>query len=141
MALNSSKIKERLQKLEEYLEFLRDIQKTKREKFIADPKEYYYAERILELSTQSVIDIGAHLVASLKLGKFEKNREIFPILAEHKIISHRLATSLENMASFRNILVHEYITINHEHVFEIIHTKTSDLEEFAFRVDDFISKQ
>lgn len=85
MALNSSKIKERLQKLEEYLEFLRDIQKTKREKFIADPKEYYYAERILELSTQSVIDIGAHLVASLKLGKFEKNREIFPILAEHKL--------------------------------------------------------
>lgn len=98
MPENTSKIRNRLQKLEQYIEYLKAIQLTEMEVFQTDPKEYYFAERILELATQSVIDIGAHLVAANKLGKIDKNRDIFPILAENKIISDSLAAGLENMA-------------------------------------------
>ena len=60
----------------------------------------------------------------------EDNRDVFKILGENKIISARLQKRLEDMASFRNLVVHSYAKIDNEIVFGILKKRLRDIEEF-----------
>jgi len=62
--------------------------------FRADADACAIAERHLQVAIQSVIDIGNHVVADLDLGTATDYKEIFVLLAKHRIISKALAEKL-----------------------------------------------
>ncbi len=45
------------------------------------------------------------------------------------------------MTGFRNVLVREYIEIDHQTVYDILQTRLDDFEEFAQHVIDFIESE
>jgi len=56
-------------------------------------------------------------------------------LAELRIISPRVATSLQKAVAFRNILVHNYTNINWDIVANILTSHLTDFVQFAQAID------
>ena len=98
--------------------------------FRADADACAIAERHLQVAIQSVIDIGNHVVADLDLGTATDYKEIFVLLAKHRIISKALAAKLGAMAGMRNVLVHDYLKVDRGLVYDTLRHDLCDFERF-----------
>lgn len=69
-------------------------------------------ERTLQQSLEAMLTTGEMLIAEFGFKKPDKNRDIFKILAEEKVYPQKLVADLVDLAEFRNILVHDYVELN-----------------------------
>jgi uncharacterized protein YutE (UPF0331/DUF86 family) len=90
------------------------------------------------LAIESVIDISNHIISDLRYRKPESNRDIFAVLYENEVIPFDLKDSLSNMASFRNILVHDYIKLDRALVYGFIKNHLDDFRVFARIISDLL---
>ena len=109
---------------------IKEIKKYSRDDYESNPLIYGAAERFLHLTIECVMDIANHVISDLSYRKPENNRDIFEVLFENKVIGAQLKENLCNMASFRNILVHDYIRLNRLAVYDIINNNLKDIEKF-----------
>ena len=129
----------RIAKIREYVALLRKIYRQNEEKaLLKNPLVYGNAERYLQLAIQCVLDISNHIVADLRLNLPADNRELFEMLAEHKVLSKSLSARLTSMAGFRNILVHEYLEIDRKRVFSALKNDLGDFEKFIRAVSKLL---
>lgn len=127
----------RLDKLKEYVDFLESVKKHDKENYIKDPYIYGASERFLHLGIECVIDIANHIISDMGYRKPESNRDVFTILYENNILSKDLTERLSDMASFRNILVHDYLKLDRGIVYEFIVGNLADFQSFA---EDVVKK-
>lgn len=78
------------------------------------------------------------MISDMGYRKPSSNREIFIILFENKIIDNNMKTNLCNMAGLRNILVHDYVNLDREVVYDIIKNYIKDIESFRDIVTNYI---
>jgi len=130
----------RLDKLDEYGKILKELQKASRSEFIADYHIYGLAERYLQLSIECLLDIGQLIITGLGLRKPDRHQDIIEILWEADIISAGLASRLQGIAGFRNILVHVYLKINRIWVYENLQKGVMDLEDFSREIAELLKK-
>ena len=124
-------VQARVAKIREYVALLRRIyRQTDEQHFTKDPLVYGNAERYLQLAIQCVLDIGNHIIADMRLNLPSDNKELFDLLASHKVVSAALAKKLNWMAGFRNILVHEYLEIDRRLVYAALKNNLGDFEKF-----------
>lgn len=121
-------LKKRIAKLEEYLGLLTTYRYMPLNKFLSNPEHYHSAERLLQLCIEACTDMGNHIIADMNLGQAEFGSQIPDILAEKELISRELAETWIKMIGLRNILVHDYLDINHAIVHEVIQNRTDDFE-------------
>ncbi|MFH0798593.1 MAG: DUF86 domain-containing protein [Pseudomonadota bacterium] len=121
----------RLERLKGYIKFLKLVRKLGLKRFKDDPFVHGAAERNLHLSIECLLDIGNHVISDRKLRKPETYGEIFDVLAEEGIISKTLLRRLDGMAAFRNLLVHDYVRLDLDHVYGITGKKLKDIEALA----------
>ncbi len=129
MMVRAEVIRKRLNKLDEYLEILNGLKKYSLDEFIANPEYYGSVERFLQLAIETTLDIGSHIVADLGLGEVNWYSDIAAILEEKNFISVDLREKWIRMVGFRNILVHDYLEVDRELVYEVLQTRLGDLEE------------
>lgn len=134
--LTRQKILEKLESLKEYTEYLQTLKQEagSEDQFRADFHLFGNAERYLQLSIQSIIDIAHLVIIDLDLKRPEDNYEAVSMLFEQKVISDELSHTLTKMVGLRNILVHEYGKIDRGKVYEVLTTQLQDLEEFKKQV-------
>ena len=65
---------------------------------------------------------------------------MFKVLKEEEVIGKELATRLEDMARFRNLLVHRYGEVDDKRVLELIKHNLKDIEEFEKAIEKFIEE-
>ena len=121
----------RLEKLRGYLQTLKAVQKNDLGSFKKDPFIHGAAERYLHLSIECLLDIGNHIIAERGYPKPETYGEILQILADNEVISGKLFGELEGMAAFRNVLVHDYLKLDLEKVYQVITDRLRYFEELA----------
>lgn len=85
----------------------------------------------IQRACEAAIDMGQHFIRANKLGLAQSARDVFTLLAEHKIIQPKLANTLQNMVGFRNSAVHEYQKILLPIVETIISQHLDELLEFS----------
>jgi uncharacterized protein YutE (UPF0331/DUF86 family) len=129
-----NKIKTKLQRLDEYLEYLKELCKAPQARFLADHRLYGLAERYLQLSVQIIIDVGQMLIVAKNLRRPENNQDIFVILGGKKKISKSLEERLTGIANFRNILVHDYEKLNHKIVYNHLQASLKDFTDFKKQI-------
>lgn len=134
-------IEVRLSKINEYIKLLEDISKISLEEFRNDPKEYMFVEHCLQLAIECSLDIGAHLISALNLRRFETYKDIFIILGEAKILPGNLVKRLIPMVGFRNILIHEYLNVDLEEVYQSAQEGIEDLREFSRYILETLEKE
>ncbi len=123
-------IERRLDELSERLARLMLLQEKKRTDFDADPYLRDIVERNLEVAAQCCIDICHRLIASENARKPLDYHESFLIMGELGVLPPDFARKLAPLAGFRNILTHEYLGIDWNHVYRNLQG-ISDMEMFA----------
>jgi len=135
-----NKIISKLQKLDEYIKYLKEVQKINKNQFVEDYHFFGLAERYLQLSIEILLDVGKLLIVIKGLKRPEENQEIFSALRDEKIISEKLAGNLMGIANFRNILVHDYEKIDREIVYEKLRDNLEDFENFRKEIVGYVNK-
>lgn len=121
-------IRKRLEKLEEYIEIPRGLQKCSLQEFIDHPEHYGCAERFLQLAIETTTDIGKHIISSLGLGKVNWDSDISGIIEEKGYITVELHEKWVRMIGFRNILVHDYLEVDRKIVYVVYKTTSTTLK-------------
>lgn len=135
-----NKILAKLQKLDEYLGYLKEIQKVNKDNFVKDYHFYGLAERYFQLSIEILLDMGKLIITGESLRRPEDNQDIFIVLHENEIISEKLAGKLVGIANFRNILVHDYEKIDREIIYEKLQKNLDDFKDFKKEILSYLKK-
>lgn len=124
-------VQARIAKIREYVALLRKIRGMADERrFVSDPLVHGNAERYLQLAIQAVLDVSNHIIADMNLNLPADNKELFDLLARHKVIPVRLSRRLAPMVGFRNLLVHDYLEIDRRRVYRVLKDDLGDFEKF-----------
>ena len=128
----------KLSKLRQYQKYLKELKTNTFEDFKSDFKIIGAAERYLQVSIECMIDIGNEIISSLQLQRPERYRDIPYILAQSRIIPKTFAETMASMIGFRNLLVHDYASINLKLVYEFLKTKLIDFENFVKYIAEWL---
>jgi uncharacterized protein YutE (UPF0331/DUF86 family) len=127
-------IENRLQRLEATLERLEEMRSEGEKAYLADSRLRAATERLLQVSIQICIDLGAQVVAEQSAPPPSNYSDVFKILGDQGVIPADLAQRLGNAARQRNLLVHLYMEIDDRAVFASL-AYLDDLREFAAAVE------
>ena len=119
-------------KLAEVETFVRELRELAEPAALATSvKEQRFVLHTLQLAIQAALDAASHVVSDERLGEPERNRELFALLTRAGWTPLELGARLEEMAGFRNLVVHEYAAIDLEIVRDVLESRLDDLLEFA----------
>lgn len=88
-------------------------------------------------SIQIVIDISCHLVTKYNLGNPKTYGDCVEFLKQEKYLNTTISDKLLGMIGLRNILIHEYVEINVEKLYDLLN-HLADFKTFANEVKDII---
>ena len=88
-------------------------------------------------SIQIVIDLACHLSSYYNLGNPNTYAGCIELLVTNKYLSDTLGKKLVNMVGLRNLLTHEYITIDIERLYGLL-DKLNDFTDFAEEIKHWI---
>lgn len=88
-------------------------------------------ERWLQLSIEACIDLANHVIASNGWPPPATGREAFLSLAKHGRLDPDLARRLGRAVGLRNVLVHDYVSVDLEQLASIVRDDLDDLRAFA----------
>lgn len=123
-------MEERLARLDYELGVIDGIVADGRDPYLADTSRQHVGERALQVSIQICIDVGAHFVAALGLGAPGDYADVFERLSRGADLDRQLAEALKDAAKQRNILVHLYLDVDSQKVWEGLEN-VSMLRDFA----------
>jgi uncharacterized protein YutE (UPF0331/DUF86 family) len=134
MVLRRETIQARLQFLKETLEKLESLRGVVLEEFVKSHEKYWVGEHGLHLAAEAIFDIGNHIL----VGHFGESPcgygQVMKRLAGKGVIKQEMADRFAKIGGFRNILVHEYMEVDHVKVYERIQNGLDDFREFAVQV-------
>jgi uncharacterized protein YutE (UPF0331/DUF86 family) len=105
----------------------------------SDPVLRAAVERWLQVAIEACIDLADHLVASEGWTPPESARAAFSALAAHDRLDRELAERLSGAAALRNILVHDYVSIDLARLARVVRDDLPDLRAFAVIASKWIA--
>ena len=125
------RIKDKIQEIKEYLEELESILPNDSNEYSKDYKTKAACERYFEKIIEAVVDLSFLIIKEKGLKIPEDDKKSFEILCKEKIISEKLANNLKDAKGMRNIIAHDYGSVDDEIVFKSITTELiKDSKEF-----------
>lgn len=122
-------VEKKLARIETLLRQLRELANPGR--IEEDVREERFVLHTLQLAIQGALDVASHIVSDDRLGEPANHRELFALLARGGWIEPVLADPLRQMTGFRNILVHEYDTVDLRIVRDILEHRLGDLDRYV----------
>lgn len=111
---------------------VRELQTLARPERISDDlREERFVEHTLQLAIQAALDVGSHIVSDERLGEPETGRDVFRLLGRAGFVPADLLGRLEQMAGFRNVVVHLYQDVDLGIVRDVVENHLGDLLEFV----------
>ena len=102
----------------------------------SDPVQFGFVVHTLQTAVQAAIDVAAIIVAERRLGEPSTNRELFELIAKDGWVDSHRADLWKRIVSFRNIVVHRYLTVDPAIVQSIVETHLDDLLAFVRGIRD-----
>lgn len=127
--------------LQQFTKTLRALQKKiDRKQFLAEDFLRRAIERYLQLAIEATLDISDQIINEEGLRKPKEYRDNILILGENNILSKKFAERFSLAAGFRNILVHDYVRLDKEKVYEHFKKDAVDIEKFIKFVLIYLKK-
>lgn len=121
----------KIKELQKNLIHLEQVSKiVNKENLKEDIIRYWGIERGLHISVECVLDISNIIISSLGLERPDSYRETILTLYKQGIIPEKFAKQISGMASFRNILVHDYTRLDEDVVLDILKNRLDDFAVF-----------
>ena len=137
--LDEERILAKLDELEGYLTELHAIAPENLKEYRRIEKKRS-CERLLQLCIECVIDMCRILVSGLRLGLPADENDLFEKLNKNGIVTPSVKRLLRQMRGFRNILLHEYASVDDELVFKYGKTRLGDFEKIRKQILDVLRR-
>jgi uncharacterized protein YutE (UPF0331/DUF86 family) len=110
------------------------------EAYKSDWKTQRIVERTLQMMIESCADIANHVIAEGQMRIPVSYADTFRVLFENGIIGPDLFATMEKMAKFRNIVVHQYEEVDAEIVVLILKKHVGDFDQFKEAILAYLKK-
>jgi len=134
-------ISRKLSRLQGYVDELKASTDITWEKYRSDLRTKAFVERFLHLAIEEVIDIANHIVSFEQWREPSGYRDLLQVLSEKEIIPKNQLSRFQNMASFRNMLVHRYENIDEELVYGIFSKHLTDFDLYSNLIMQWVEKE
>lgn len=141
MTVNTRAILERLHALDEYIRLLDPYREWNIRRLTEDRIVYGGVLHYLQLSAQVVMDVSAHLQVELGLERVTDYREAILSLSKYGILPAEFTERIRGLTGFRNVLVHEYLTVDPLIVHKALRHGLEDLKAFIVYITDFLKQE
>lgn len=131
----------KLSDIDNYLNQLREFSNISAAKYKKDWKIQRIVERTLQILIELCIDIANHLISDRGMRLPTGYADTFNVLMENKIISKSLFKTMEKIAKFRNVIVHQYEDIDNKIVVSILHKNFKDFEKYKRVIIKSVSQE
>ena len=112
-----------------------------RKRFLTDQMAQDAICRALQSILEASLTIGDMIIAENDLRKPEKNDDIFDILAEGKVYPRSFAEELWGAGGFRNVLVHNYVDLNFNLVYDNLEKGIPTFKKYARYIAKYLVKK
>jgi len=85
----------------------------------------------LQRAAEQCIDLANYTIRKYKLGLPKNSADSFLLLGRAKIIPTELCTKLKKMVGFRNVMVHEYFSVDISILVDVVENHLDDLLDFV----------
>lgn len=134
MNLNADLVRQRCAEIEESVSRLERVKAVPRKEFLADQDLLDIACYRLLVAIEAALALCYHITAKRLRKVPEEYAASFGMLGDAGIISPELSMRLQQMARFRNLLVHLYWKIDYEQVYDVVQHNLGDLRQFQAAV-------
>ncbi len=131
MTLNLDLIQARFADIEQSLERLEQMRTLSREQFLGDQDVLDLACYRLLIAIEAAIQICFHISAERLHQVPASYAACFDSLGREDMLPSPLCKNLQQMARFRNMLVHVYWKVDYDWVYDILHEHLDDLHAFV----------
>ena len=127
--------------VESVVQTLHKLKRYSIEKVASDREVLWAIEHGLQVAIQNLLDIGSHLLSAEAVNDYEDYTQIIDRLGDRGVIPKDFAASIRGMAGFRNILVHEYLRVDLEEIYRILHEQLDDFSRFVGFIRTYLSQK
>lgn len=131
MTLDADVVRGRCQEIEQSLRRLEMIRSGGREAFLVSDDAKDIACYRLLIAIEAALALCYHVSARRLRTVPDDYAGCFLSLERGGLIEPDLSERLQQMARFRNLLVHVYWTLDYDRVFDVLEHHTNDLREFS----------
>ncbi|MCG7854742.1 MAG: DUF86 domain-containing protein [Methanoregulaceae archaeon] len=115
---------------------LDELARLDQDAFIAQPHLVASAKYHLIVAIEAAIDLANHIISMNRWRSPEDYADTFRVLQEQGLLNPEFVKSLQEMARFRNRLIHIYWKIDDLRIYEILKSDVGDVRKF---LDVFLS--
>ena len=130
---------------------LERLARLARSEFLANQDNVDLAHHHLRLAAEAAADMGRHIIARMGWGQAMSYMDVFERLGTHGVLSPSLAQRCEELASFRNLLVHryplngdespDYEPMTAQEIYQRIRRHVPDIEDFIQEITQYLQGQ
>lgn len=124
------KLQSILQNLDRYVGYLRELAALPKSELLSDYVKAGSVRYYLQVAVASCLDAANHLIARRGLRSPTDYADAFAVLEEGGIVPPDFVPTLQQMARFRNRLVHLYWDVDDELLYEILTNELDDFQRF-----------
>ena len=138
--IDKQKIESLFKELDTYLKEVRQLSLLSEVEYLTNVRNIYSGRYLLQISIETCINIGNHIISREALGIPKDYADTFRILQSNNIISTSLLERLILMTRFRNRIVHLYWDIDDKLVLEIIKNNYEDFINYRTEILEHLKK-
>lgn len=128
----------KLSELEEYYKQIKEYETITASRYSDDWKVQRIVERTLQMMIETCVDIAGHIISDKEYRIPKSYSDTFKVLNENNIVNAELFKSMEKMAKFRNIIVHDYDEVDAEIIVGILKKDLIDFMSFKKAIVNFL---
>ena len=137
--VDPERVRRRLREIDRRLEVLRQIKAEGPEQLRDDFRVRAETEHHLQVAIQAAIDVANHIVSEDSAWTPEDYGSTFTLLAQMGVIDRQLAERLKRAAGLRNVIVHGYVDVDVDLLWEGL-ARAGDLEELAVAANRYLEE-
>jgi uncharacterized protein YutE (UPF0331/DUF86 family) len=135
---NPDKIAKLISEMRKALARLQHLKALDKDAFLTDPDKVASAKYNFVVAIESAIDICNHVISQNSYRVPDDYADTFQVLAEQGAFEKDFISVLKEMAKFSNRLIHLYMEIDDEQVYEILQSRLNDFKTFLDRTAVFL---
>ena len=132
--VDPGRLRSLLDRLGEEIGHLRRLAAIAPDELLADADRLAAIKYRFVVAIETCIDAAQHVIASVSLRAPADFADAFAVLGEAELLPSKLVPALQEMARFRNLLVHGYQRVDDRRVLQILASRLDDLDAFRAHV-------
>jgi len=129
----------KLARMDIYLSQVREFSKISENEYKKNWKTQRIVERTLQILVEECIDIANHIISDEGLRLPVGYADAFEVLMENRIMNKKLSATMEKMAKFKNVIIHQYEKIDPATVVSILRRDLDDFEKYKKAIIKYLS--